>query len=373
MSSGLAYFFTSLFVALTMATVAFLLPEKRNDRRSRLAFRVYFVSSVSFYVSIISFITFEYVLFETLGDVALAVGQAALVVGIAWHCQLVPKKNYIFGAAIVYFLIDQISQEYSILAGYIYSLVTHAASSWLLVKKKELNLGDYGMLATLSTWSLFQIVTITSLIGSFDFADFDIDITTSVFVVAPAFIAALGIFLITSNLLDTCLQLEIEATTDPLTGKFNRRAFSEFALKEISTYRRTNSSLSMVIMDIDFFKKINDKYGHDIGDLVIKKTADTVAEVIREEDILARFGGEEFVILLPRTDLKDAANVAERMRQNIENIELDTEKGRVTLTASFGVANFDINHDLDDTLRRADQSLYKAKSEGRNQVVSSGS
>lgn len=373
MSSGLAYFFSSLFVALTMAIVSFLLPAKRNDRRSRLAFRGYFLSSVIFYVSIISFITLGYTFFETVSDIALAIGQAALVFGIAWHCELIPKAKYIVGLAILYFLTDQVSQEYSIVAGYTYSLVTHGASASLLIKKKGLNLGDYGMLTTFIIWTLFQVVTVISLLGGLDFTGFDIDINASVFIVAPAFIAALGIFIITSNLLNTFAQLEIEATTDPLTGQFNRRAFGKFALKEISASKRTNTPLSMVVTDIDFFKTVNDTYGHDVGDMVIKEVANALAGEIREEDILARYGGEEFVILFPRTDLDNASSIAERMRQKVEKIKLDTPNGIVSLTASFGAANFSENFNLIETLRLADSSLYKAKAEGRNKVVATSS
>lgn len=160
---------------------------------------------------------------------------------------------------------------------------------------------------------------------------------------------------------------------DPLTQIFNRRYFAEQSQK-IKSYsqRNNNSPFSIITLDIDKFKDINDKYGHLIGDEVIIKVAHIIENEVRDSDIVARFGGEEFVMLLQDCDLKNAYNVAEKTRKDIENALVETKAGdEVKFTVSLGVAQFSsIDRDnIESTLSRADDALYKAKDGGRNQTV----
>lgn len=166
------------------------------------------------------------------------------------------------------------------------------------------------------------------------------------------------------------------ATLDALTGYNNRHQF-EKRLKETTAFaKRNNSSLCCIMSDIDFFKRVNDTYGHAIGDCVLKTVAKTIKKELRESDIPSRYGGEEFVFLLPQTTLKEAKIVAERLRKavaqkkiNIEEYNIEGVK-EISVTISIGVAEFDKSSKDPNTLyEKADNALYQAKEGGRNRVV----
>ena len=162
--------------------------------------------------------------------------------------------------------------------------------------------------------------------------------------------------------------LEASANTDPLTGVSNRRHFMERANEEVRRAKRLSGSLVFLMMDIDFFKKINDKYGHPAGDKVIKALATTSKRQIREIDLLGRLGGEEFAVLLVDTDLKNGKLVAERIRAAIEQERVMDAGPEMRFTVSVGVAVLQGDCDIDTLLLRADEGLYRAKKKGRNRV-----
>jgi diguanylate cyclase (GGDEF)-like protein len=160
------------------------------------------------------------------------------------------------------------------------------------------------------------------------------------------------------------------ARKDPLTGIDNRRSFSEKADQELARSHRTGASLTAIALDIDFFKKINDSYGHNAGDEVLKTLAKHCRNALRRTDIFARFGGEEFVILLPDTPLEQGLQKAERLREMLAAAPTEITSGEtIRFTASFGVAERAEQHQqIEDLLSAADQALYKAKRTGRNRV-----
>ncbi|WP_051261499.1 GGDEF domain-containing protein [Desulfovibrio inopinatus] len=160
------------------------------------------------------------------------------------------------------------------------------------------------------------------------------------------------------------------AATDMLTGLINRRAFMDLANQALSIAKRHNKPLSLFLLDIDHFKRINDVYGHDIGDLALKHVACTGNNALRAEDVFARFGGEEFVALVPMTTPERALYVAERMRRSIENDHFVANEKKIYCTASIGISCFG-QHALtvDQLLKSADEALYAAKSKGRNCVI----
>lgn len=164
------------------------------------------------------------------------------------------------------------------------------------------------------------------------------------------------------------VELEFMATRDPMTGALNRRAFFTRAEVEWARSLRSGRPLAAITSDIDFFKKVNDTYGHHVGDAVIKDYARRAAEMLRLPDILARFGGEEFVILLPDTGLAEAKKVAERIRREIEK---QADKSIPAYTVSLGVSiaqGEDAPPDIEALLAEADAALYRAKQGGRNRV-----
>ena len=163
--------------------------------------------------------------------------------------------------------------------------------------------------------------------------------------------------------------LEYQASHDKLTGLFNRNRFDEVYEKEIKRAKRYNNDLSLIIFDIDNFKMINDTYGHQTGDEVLKEMARITISNVREQDIIVRWGGEEFLILLPQTNLLGAFTVANKIRTSIEANIFTTNS--LNITASFGVTQLLENDDESSFIARSDKFLYEAKKTGKNKVVSS--
>jgi len=169
------------------------------------------------------------------------------------------------------------------------------------------------------------------------------------------------------------VQLSLEmAITDQLTGLHNRRYMSRHLDTLMSNAVKNARSLAFVIMDIDFFKQVNDTYGHDIGDEVLKEFAARINANVRGIDLACRYGGEEFVVAMPDTDMAFAYNIAERLRQSIETtpVKISRAPGELKITISIGIAKSEGEGDsAEKLLHRADQALYRAKRTGRNKVV----
>ena len=172
----------------------------------------------------------------------------------------------------------------------------------------------------------------------------------------------------TDYLKENLQQQRNKALTDPLTQLPNRHAYNERLHLEYNRWRRYKKPLSLVIGDIDLFKSINDTHGHIVGDTALKQTAKIIQNSIRGTDFAARFGGEEFVILMPETTLTDATKAINKMRTLIQENVIHEGTADFKLTMSFGVANFEEGDTFKNVLERADKALYRAKSKGRNQV-----
>ena len=158
------------------------------------------------------------------------------------------------------------------------------------------------------------------------------------------------------------------AQKDALTGIGNRAALDEALGREIEIAQRHHRSLGMIIFDIDHFKKINDTYGHNTGDCLLKALTRAAEDTIRISDRVFRYGGEEFIVLLPETDLKGVKRLAERIRRNVEALDCVCEGNHVNMTASFGVATLNANEGEESFFIRADKALYRAKNSGRNRT-----
>ncbi len=163
-----------------------------------------------------------------------------------------------------------------------------------------------------------------------------------------------------------------QANFDALTGLYNKKVLVDRLHKEFTFSLRNNRLLSLVMFDLDHFKKINDTHGHPAGDYVLKALAQIMLQNLRQEDFLARFGGEEFVLMLRDLDEVRCHTLAERLRRSVEKFHFEWEKKRILVTISMGIATLrDGNfRDAEDMLRVADEFLYKAKREGRNRVAS---
>lgn len=161
--------------------------------------------------------------------------------------------------------------------------------------------------------------------------------------------------------------------TDPLTGLYNRRYFIEQIELEFKRSKRYSRDLSLLMLDIDHFKLVNDNYGHQIGDIVLRKISSVIINLLRDSDLAFRYGGEEFMIILPETKSEDAINVAERMKQEIMNTQHNYASIIFTVTASFGIVSIkdmiDKFETIDDIIKKVDDNLYKAKNSGRNTII----
>jgi diguanylate cyclase (GGDEF)-like protein len=168
-------------------------------------------------------------------------------------------------------------------------------------------------------------------------------------------------------------QLRILATTDELTSLWNRRYFLNAVRQEIERTRRYKSPLSLLMLDIDHFKRVNDEYGHDVGDQVLRSIAETLRQQFRESDIPGRMGGEEFAVLLPATSACGALTVAERFRECLEDFPIFTTDQAIHVTISIGIAEYKPKMtSMDELLILADDMLYKAKNSGRNRTIVAG-
>jgi diguanylate cyclase (GGDEF)-like protein len=164
--------------------------------------------------------------------------------------------------------------------------------------------------------------------------------------------------------------LHEEANHDYLTNLLNRRSFAVLAKQFVAISKRYHSDLSVISFDIDLFKSVNDKYGHDLGDKVIQNVAGTIQKNCRDSDSVFRFGGEEFLILLPKTSMSEAIKLAEKIRSTITNSPTLADKLIIEVTASAGVSQWDSQEtNIESALKRADNALYQAKNQGRDRVI----
>lgn len=199
------------------------------------------------------------------------------------------------------------------------------------------------------------------------------------------FLSAVFVLLVTTISLQTAVDvrrisdLEQENITDALTGIYNRRYLDRRLTEEVKRTHRYGFPLSVLLLDIDHFKLLNDSFGHSFGDIVLRSVSQTVVQSARITDVVARYGGEEILVIATDTAVPDAVILAERLREAIESIDLNKlDEGSVgesrTVTVSIGVAGMsDDNSDDESLMEQVDKALYQAKQEGRNRVVTAGS
>ena len=172
---------------------------------------------------------------------------------------------------------------------------------------------------------------------------------------------------------DISEKFERQALYDALTNLPNRRGIQKFIDHEINRAKRQQEQLTLILCDIDRFKQVNDNYGHDGGDIALKHVADLFKEVIREQDGVARWGGEEFLFVLPTTNESNGVVLAEKIRETLQATPVQIKNTSLTVTASFGVAQIHLENGLNNALSLADKALYRAKEKGRNKVLSTSS
>lgn len=171
------------------------------------------------------------------------------------------------------------------------------------------------------------------------------------------------------NVIEISQKFEQQAMHDSLSGLQNRRGMMASLELEYARSKRSNLNMTVIMCDIDHFKKVNDLYGHEKGDEVIKKVGQVFVSELRKQDTLSRWGGEEYLFLLPMTTDSQAMILAEKLRKKIENIEFESKNNKFNITVSMGVHQFTSFNSIDDAINKADANLYQAKSEGRNRCI----
>ncbi|MDI6798167.1 MAG: GGDEF domain-containing protein, partial [Desulfatibacillaceae bacterium] len=191
------------------------------------------------------------------------------------------------------------------------------------------------------------------------------------FSVIGAYISRLRHNITTANtkLSEAFVTIERMAVMDPLTNVYNRRKLLEILAQEMGRANRGGPVFSVCMIDIDHFKKVNDRFGHIKGDAVLEGLARAIGAVLRSHDTLARFGGEEFVVVLPQTGLAGTLSYAHRMRSMVENLRFGGLPDSFSITISIGVASYEPGESIESLLARADAAMYSAKAQGRNCVA----
>lgn len=162
--------------------------------------------------------------------------------------------------------------------------------------------------------------------------------------------------------------LEHAALTDALTGMQNRRFFDDAMREYIEEFRKIDKPVGLMILDLDHFKAVNDTYGHDVGDQVLRAVADCLKDMTRYHDVVARLGGEEFAVVAPNMDEDMLSKLADRIRKAVSGLVISAGNVRLRVTTSVGIAVWDRNESADEFFRRADKNLYQAKRMGRNRI-----
>ncbi|MBW8191021.1 GGDEF domain-containing protein [Neiella marina] len=313
----------------------------------------------------------------TIVQCCIAVALVMLVAGLIHRRQMSVKqfilKRHVITLAMIYVLSEVILFTYiqnviayRVITAFLFSSAVYTVCLSLTVPSSQPTRGERWMNLSLYIsivcCLLLLCITITPAITQY----WQVLFITSMAFVVNIFALFAGLH---AMLLDDHVQLYKKASnTDPLTQLHNRRYFYDQALKMISLAQRHQDDICVLICDIDKFKAINDSYGHDVGDQVIVAFAQTLQREKRAEDSLARFGGEEFVLLLPKTNLNGALGFAERLRQAIEKTQVPIGDKALAVAASFGIASCS-SANIDDSLKQADQALYQAKAQGRNRVM----
>ena len=354
---------------LSVAYVVRSMGELKRCAENVKYYRIYFFIVLVAYIAQAILVVFEIELLLTHLIIAYVIGSAALLVAFDSSLQT-PLVRYLSITLLVVFSICMIFAKIgdaTLLTMHAYfSMAFYGYLSYLALRNRALtkNIG-YSIMAF-----AFIIVVIAGFVELVYIFKNDLLLAYSIASASTinGFMLIVVGFL-SINLIDEQKHFNSLALTDTLTGMNNRRGLDYLLENIIPTYNRTEKCFSVVTIDIDFFKKVNDTYGHDGGDVVLRKFAELITSNHRNSDISCRFGGEEFIIVLPDTKKEDAIILSEKIRTIIENTEFKIQNENLKITASFGLATSCEDVNMDELYKDSDKALYIAKYTGRNKVV----
>jgi diguanylate cyclase (GGDEF)-like protein len=260
------------------------------------------------------------------------------------------------------------AQAAETLAAFVFALIASLGMLLLgILALKHRHVAGHYYLAAMFFGMLGTLITTLTVWGLLPFTGWNYG-AIKIGIILQAILLALGLSFKVRQQQKSRLQAERMAERDPLTGLHNRRGFNEQAAAIWSTAVRNQRPLSLIMLDLDHFKTINDLHGHATGDKALKLTADMLAQNCRGGDVLGRWGGEEFLLLLPETGISEAQALAERLRMEIQTLGLAESHMKLALSASFGVIERSSQGQLEQLINQADRLLYVAKHSGRNRV-----
>ncbi|KYN88802.1 histidine kinase [Vibrio cidicii] len=315
---------------------------------------------------------------KILANSAIGLGYALIVTGLSQFRQASSNNTAIalagFPVLVLYLIFYsefQMSTNARIMVLSMYISLCCALSAYVVARgeAKDHPIAVRLLSAAFSLMSLWMLFRAGFTYHSAEIADFMLasDVHQISFLLSIALILALGFTF--PLMVNARLVINIYNTSllDPLTNLYNRRAMEDMVPRELSRVERTHSELSIILLDIDHFKQVNDQYGHQVGDVTLAGIGQLLNTHLRGQDLSFRIGGEEFLILLPDTNLDSALVVAEKLRQIMSETQFSA-KQQEPCTASFGVAQLLQHDEWDSLLNRADAALYLAKRKGRNRV-----
>lgn len=369
----LQIYVTALFTLMFTSIIAFLIIIRKINSnqipvKALSFYKIYFILGLvgwlGLWVKDTAYFDFEL----SMSVIFYVLDSLFLLLAIA-ECNRRQRYMLVVGAAhllIALFSLLIINDVDRIIFVAVYTLAVYPFIFWISLKSalQRNNIGpgliSFAALSMLGI-SLVQLYY-TIFVGDVNFA-----YGLSVIASATCFVLV-GIGFLSSVLINEHQMLAKLALHDPLTGLLNRRGLVASVNTALGIGKRQNRCFSAITTDIDYFKRVNDGYGHEGGDYVLKQFAKVLSEMSRESDVCCRLGGEEFVLLLPETTSDIAQVIAERIRACIEKLNINYETHTIPLTSSFGVATHCNDIDLDYLIKDADKALYQAKSDGRNRV-----
>jgi diguanylate cyclase (GGDEF)-like protein len=374
-----AVFFIVLFLLDLLAFVFFLINPIKDIKRYRISTHYYNLIFFAMGIGYLGIIT------DTTSPVPLAFINCSFVAapyflmyGLLWRKSDFKKHlindnffrlNIAFIALMSIFsvsLLEDFRPYRALIVNVNTSLVLLYCTTCLTGKGAVLSTGELVMKASL----FFSAAILPLSLVPLFFTENMLLYATAVFIVLSLFTLVTFGSLLTLLLSDVIVFHYKNSVTDPMTGLYNRRYFIEQSQIIINLSKRQGQTTSLIMCDIDKFKNINDSFGHDVGDQVIIEFGEILKACVRDEDILSRFGGEEFLILLPQSNINGAVELAQRIRLATENRSIKIKNDTIKFTASFGVTSFRETDDIENNIKSADEALYKAKEGGRNQVCS---
>lgn len=380
MASPVHYILVSLiFSSLTLSVLFFIVWKTLGEKPYALSWSVGFFAAACQWLTNLNAPQFPN--FESYWLLVNALALVLITLGLRGHCQrtncqvlpsnLLPHATVVF-ATIVWFTIGAPHVGLRTMIVPATAAVTLLIAARLTIQHREITRpAEWAAAVSMIVFALTQgIAAVMAFMqGPDGNAAYQAMYTHFNFLTLPAGYMAVGMFVILMLASDISIDMKDIAVHDQLTGALNRRGLGEQGAAAYATSNRTGVPVSVIMTDIDRFKNINDRYGHAVGDTALRHFSDVLREARRGDDILARVGGEEFALVLPGTNLKEAMAIADFLCEKVSRSPMMIDGQAEQMTASFGVASISANDTcLSDTIARADQALYRSKRAGRNQV-----